>query len=661
MRGGRIIRKSIYNILVILVLVIICVGLTVFTSCTEITPVEIDGGNLNSSNNDNTSDDEVSTTEAPAEPDYITDGPKTVDIKTYGNFETAGINIELDRITEKTTGEIYYKKQGDVNWSEGHRFTKYDNLHMASSLFYLENETEYDIKIIIKENGKYSDIQQTSVITKKEFELPEGKKIIEVSDNTEFVKAVANARPGVEIRLAPGDYEGFIIKVPASEDNPIIITSQTAEKPVINGQVQITGSEFIILNNLEITSYGTNISTNGLRITDSRYITVANCYIHDSGNSDTSNILISAGKSKKITEAHHLIINNVISDDYCEVEPAWNSHSPDKTYYGINISGHSGGMITIRGNIFYGLFDGIHSGESEKTAPTHYDAEADDMIVDDFLGTWFSQELDFYDNIMYNFNDDAIETDGHAVNARFFRNVISDALVAVSVAATYPGPVFFIENQCSELRSMSVKFNTGTVNRNVELTKNVYFYNNTFIQERGNGDRKSSVLWLMNAKVRNAFFLNNIIVSEDRILETDTSDAEALYDNFIMDYNVYYSFRNPNDGSDVLAKVLNGTKVSDGFSRYNTFEDYRDRNFNCQDMNSLYGDPMINYNRHAQSTEVTKIYDLIPDAESLVINAGVYIPGITGSKPNIGADQSYNTGGSAPYCLAEFPDYFTKE
>ena len=65
--------------------------------------------------------------------------------------------------------------------------------------------------------------------------------------------------------------------------------------------------------------------------------------------------------------------------------------------------------------------------------------ESDDP---DLLLTYPNQNMDIYDNIIYNVKDDGIEMDGLAVNSRVFRNQIGKSENAIYYCASLSGTNF---------------------------------------------------------------------------------------------------------------------------------------------------------------------------------------------------------------------------
>ena len=100
-------------------------------------------------------------------------------IETYGNFETAGIDLKFNHLITDETASVFYKKANEGVYLEGHPFTKYDGNHMATSLFDLKPDTTYDVKIVVdSEQGKSE--HYTTVKTKPDYTLPKAKRTVNV-------------------------------------------------------------------------------------------------------------------------------------------------------------------------------------------------------------------------------------------------------------------------------------------------------------------------------------------------------------------------------------------------------------------------------------------------------------------------------------------------
>ncbi len=115
----------------------------------------------------------------------------------------------------------------------------------------------------------------------------------------------------------------------------------------------------------------------------------------------------------------------------------------------------------IRRNIFHDYFDGATTCPEDNGASTN--------------------ETDFYENEIYNTGDDALSADGACSNVRIWGNVIHNALVGISFAPIYEGPIYAIRNLIYNLDAgtndysgMSFKFNSG-----YDQSGRMYLFHNT--------------------------------------------------------------------------------------------------------------------------------------------------------------------------------------
>lgn len=653
-----------------------------------------------------------------------------VTIRTYANFETAGVNLEFDQrlydVTGVVNGEpfsgeltdvqditavLHYREYGTSDWYEGHPFSTYDKMHMATSLFNLETDTTYELRILVWKDSKlvFDNLDNLAVITTKpEFELPdwtagEGWNIRNVSNITELRTAVSNAQAGDVILLAPGDYnlndsaEAFMMtgKGSAAEGaKPIIITS-AAQMSTVHGAVTIRDCKNVILHNVELTNLGTpserdpKMKANLLVIEGaSQYVTVSGCYIHDGFGGDFQADICVLG-SNSITETHHLFINNTLAEDYHTYDDRWNYQGIDRTYYGIyftdeysrfNPGDHNmGGMYTVRNNTFIGFVDAVHSSgyygneaifDGEETPRYVWSNGAKAIDTDDFLDTYHIQEVDVYDNIFYDTNDDSFETDGHGVNMRFFRNVSGLTHTAISNAQLYPGPSFYIENVFTNVDGTSLKNNTEVgVNDDTAWNKgyseavvNAYYYNNTFVTSDTDATNTGSLWQSYAARIVNMVVKNNIFVSSDLLRDESAgtgahAGAKTTYHSRSVDYNIYHSTE-----GDVRWRIFTTSDWNPSPTVYSGIDAYK-QNPRGEDQHSIYvenlNDLGLNLAPHADYPmrpwasypDDGRIFmrDMSLAPNSVAIDAGEFIPGVSRSAtPNIGANQAHNSNEAVP-------------
>ena len=578
---------------------------------------------------------------------------KISEVKTYGNFETAGIIIKVENMNFNESAKIDYRKKGETTYRQGHAFVRYDGNHMATSLFGLGLNSSYEIKITLTNPDGTSGTNPyfTSVKTKKEYSLPKPLKIVNVSTQNQLNAAISRAKPGDEIRLAAGTYATGIQIFggkSGTASNPITITSQGTSKPIIKGTgdggIQIEQVSYYVFNNLEVH----NEQGDGINIRGCHDIVIRRCCVHDSRPGDyTNNIYIQHSEEASPAYAgNHLIIDNKIGDDvHATVDENQGPGQPNEnvagqSYFGIHVEFQPGAFITIRGNTVYGTVDGIHCCGDEGGDPV---LGPDDLNV---LNTWRDQNLDLYDNVIYNVKDDAIECDGHMVNGRIFRNRLGKCENAFSVAPFYPGPLFVLRNYIHGFHQGCLKQNTGVSG----ITRKVLFYHNTIMEKTRAAsphcDCENCLYRGEPALQQDFVYKNNIFYARGRVYEGDMYTEDNYHKNDLFDYNLMYSTRQTD--KTIAYKWVCDYDDPLNNTRYKNLSAFRSAV--KQETNGKWGDPKLQTNLLKGYPKNSKLLDLRIKSGSPAIDSGVLIPGINdkyyGSAPDMGAYETGSTKGS---------------
>jgi hypothetical protein len=569
------------------------------------------------------------------------------EVKTYGNFETAGVMIKVEGMDSDESATVEYRKTGEVAFTRGHDFIKYDGNHMATSLFGLAPGNSYDLKVTLFDPDGTTGVNPglASVATKAEYSLPQPLRVVKVSTQKQLDAAINNALPGDEIRLSAVSYAAGVHifgSVSGTALNPIVLTSQGAAKPIIKGTVdggiQVEGSSYLVFNNLEVH----NEKGDGITIRGCHDIVVRQCNIHDSRPGDyTANIaILHADEASPAYAGNHLILDNRIGDyvhspvNENQGPGPSNVNVPGQSYFGIYAAYQPGGFLTIRGNVIRGTVDGIHCCGDEGEAPV---LGPDDP---DVLDTWRDQNLDLYDNVIYDCKDDGIECDGHMVNGRVFRNRIGKCQNAISVAPFYPGPLFVMRNLIHGFNEGCLKQNTGVEG----ITRKVLFYHNTVMEKpRGTGAQggNPNCLYLGEPALQRDFvYLNNIFYARGRVYNGDIYADDSYHSNNVFDYDLMYSTRQTDKTVAYKWVCEYGNPLNN--SRYADLAAFRAAV--GQETHGMWGDPLLRSTRLPGYPANSKLLDLSLRPGSPAIDSGVLIPGINGDfsgfAPDLGAQES---------------------
>jgi hypothetical protein len=566
------------------------------------------------------------------------------EVKTYGNFETAGVIIKVVGMDFDESASLKYKKAGATVWQQGHVFVRYDGNHMATSLFGLDPGSTYNIKITLVDPDGTSGVNPTfsSLATKKEYSLPAAKRTVNVFTQVQLNAALQTAVPGDQIRLAAGTYSGgvhILGTVSGTAANPIVLTSQGTTKPVLNGTsegaIQAEGVSYFVFNNLEVH----NEKGDGIVLRGCHDIVVRRCNVHDSRPGDyTANIAILHGdEATPACAGKYLIIDNTIADN---VHAAMNEHQgpgessvnvSGQSYFGIYVGYQPGPFLTIRKNTIHGTVDGIHCCGDEGEAPVLGPNALD------VLATWRDQNLDLYDNIIYDCKDDAIECDGHMVNGRVFRNRIGKCQNAISVAPFYPGPLFILRNSIHGFHEGCLKQNTGVEG----ITRKVFFYHNTVMEKtRGanpSGDSENCLYMGEPAFQRDFVYKNNIFYARGRVYNGDLYIEGNYHANNTFDYDLMYSTRQTDPAIAYKWVCQYGAALNN--TPYDNLAGFRAAV--KKELKGKWADPKLRTTPLSGYPLISKLIDLSLNAGSPAIDSAVIIPGINdsyiGSAPDIGA------------------------
>jgi len=267
----------------------------------------------------------------------------------------------------------------------------------------------------------------------------------------------------------------------------------------------------------------------------------------------------------------------------------------------------------------YGNPDGSHAIDGPQYPPREY---------------WDRRPvaIDFYNNYLTNFHDNAIETDGGLHNIRVMRNVMVNS-------ASHPfcnqpiggGPAYWIRNIVYNAPGGSTRLTSGSAG--------VVFYNNTILTETSGGS-SANVHW------RNNLMLGQGSAPEIFSITTNTGYSSSDYNGF-----------RPNPGA-AASFVWNSPEIPSGVT-YDGASPMQRRSFPTleaysaatgQDAHSvlLDYDVFVNVPRLDRSdlTTVQRVldardYDFRLEPGSAAIDRGVVIPNVTdgfdGEAPDLGA------------------------
>ena len=524
-------------------------------------------------------------------------------------IECAGVIATLAGTDAPGHVSLEVKESGEMEFRQAHPLTRYDNYHMAGSLFDLKPGTSYDIRVTLGGQAVTSSFK-----TRPDFATPAPLRTVAVRNSSELVAAINDARPGDEILLSPGTYGGGLtISASGTAEHPIVIrgnvpsgektrpVDQRTGLPVINGSgkspvITVTGAH-VVLDGIRLE----NTSLIGISLSSTRYCVVQGCQVTGSSSGWNHFIYVNGGRS---AGGRHLIQDNFLLD------------RGSGFGYGILQDRYPGPGTIIRRNILSGFYDSIN--------PSGNEGDLNDANLpethSDVLGAWPNHSTDVYENTVRVSRDDDIEVDGIAVNMRIFRNMLSTGagnhcVNGISIAPVAPGPFFFVGNVIANFSEGAIKYNTASYRGTI---RNCFFYHNTIKNDEGVARRGTLLtLWegtgYPGTPSKNTVYKNNIFAGDKMLIQRLITVHTPQYDP-----NCWYS------------RQTSGTlyQWDKNGPYYSTFSAWQKAT--GQESGGYYGDPMVDASFRLK-------------AGSPVIDKGVRIPGINdrfaGIAPDMGAHE----------------------
>jgi hypothetical protein len=254
--------------------------------------------------------------------------------------------------------------------------------------------------------------------------------------------------------------------------------------------------------------------------------------------------------------------------------------------------------------------------------------------------------IDYYNNYMTNFHDNAFEIDGSMHNVRVMRNMmLNSASQPFCNQPAIGGPIYWIRNIAYHAPGGSIRMTNGA--------PGVLFYNNTILTETSAGS-SANVHWR-----------NNLMLGENSApaifsVNTNTNYSSSDYNGFRPNPGAEFSFQwnsPPFDiPADYSALLLGGGAARSGgpagraleVRRFATFAEYTQATH--QDQHSVIVDYDIFVNvpkldakdlKTVQSLYKAEDFDFSLKPGSAAVDHGVVLPnitdGFTGQAPDLGA------------------------
>ena len=443
------------------------------------------------------------------------------------------------------TGELTFRQKGEEAWRRAlpmlrvnREVADYDyhpyaseNL-LAGSIFYLTPDTEYEVRCRLSDaDGGEADTTVT-VRTRALPQISEPKRILHVHQPgyrapkgariyTSLRQAITHLRPGDHVLIHGGVHhigrDSLKIAASGTAEAPIVIKAAGDGKAFVDGGgadmiFDVRDTEHLIFEELTVRSGNIAFRADG-----ASHLTVRRCQI-----TDVRTGLYSYSEHS----TNWYIADNVISGR----NPEWYPRKEDNpSHTGINIYGR--GHIICHNRVS-GFWDGI--------AIANYGKPPHDLHLQ-------AVAIDFYNNDLSDFVDDAVEADYGCHNIRVFGNRIRNAHAGLSAQPTYGGPIYFIRNQVYNATALPLKLHNWCTGLEI--------YHNTLISARQ--------AFLSYPRWQNARLRNNLFLGVSRYaVETGSPHAKTS-----LDYNGY---RRTDDSEGRFIKWIIGEEEG----RYASLEEF---------------------------------------------------------------------------------------
>jgi hypothetical protein len=245
--------------------------------------------------------------------------------------------------------------------------------------------------------------------------------------------------------------------------------------------------------------------------------------------------------------------------------------------------------------------------------------------------------IDYYNNYMTNFHDNAFEIDGSMHNVRVMRNMmVNSASHPFCNQPAIGGPIYWIRNIAYHAPGGSTRMTNGA--------PGVLFYNNTILTETSAGS-SANVHWR-----------NNLMLGENSApaifsVNTNTNYSSSDYNGFRPNPGAAYSFQWNSPPSNIQADysgMLPGAKPTLEVRRFATLAEYSAATHQDQHSVAVDYDIFVNVPR-LDAKDLKKVQKLYKSEDfdfrlkpgSAAVDRGVVLPnvtdGFTGKAPDLGA------------------------
>lgn len=467
--------------------------------------------------------------------------PEPVSISAVPLYESMSVYIAQSEPVEQC--KVYYREISDDSWCEAYS-AEYNirEGHYSTSIVDLEEDTEYEVRAELYQDGKHIAAGRTTTATMTS--TPPIAQEISIRDIY---------TPGTMLDLTDycGSPEGWI-RIKGDGETVIDVGEYYAGKTDYLQSVFCDNTHYVILEDL-IISGGLRY---GVRIEDScSNIRLIGCDISAWGElgtlketSESTAESVKVAYFSKIPGKESVQVRGAAVYAYCDdltiercfihdgkakVNP-WNGTDAESGLAWKNAHPEGPSALAVEGSRMVVRYNDIVGSE-------HF--RLNDCIAssNNFGVGGFISDCDIYGNMLSLTNDDAVELDGNARNVRFHHNRIFATYAGISTIDNYSGPSFVFNNVSHDLRDSSnmAFYHTKNAIHNMDGDADTtrfgvtHFFYNTFYTNKG---ESLCGIYSVGSTQRpyHAVSRNNIVLggqsSKDQIRNFEDVNSKSSFD-----------------------------------------------------------------------------------------------------------------------------------
>ncbi|OLQ93323.1 hypothetical protein BIY22_02195 [Vibrio panuliri] len=372
-----------------------------------------------------------------SEVDNLASATNNISYRITPLLESASISI-FDR-SESDTASIQYRKKGDENWRDGLdlHWNSHDNA-LSGSIFYLKEQTEYEVKVTLRSDVQDDEIQIYSFKTWDSQPQFDPQKIYHLKD------IYFGGQLDLEALNIEGTSDGWA-KIIGDDTTPIV-----ADSNVHDSAINIGSNKYIYFENITVSGG----RKNAISSDSSHNLWFNGCNISGFGRSP--NVIVDGLAYENADDrtpinydsAFNLYNTGVVVVENCHVHSPvpkannWSAGHPHGPNAYLAAANHPdwnySGQVILRNNRFYGTHGHRFNDVIE--------SRSNGSILGGFV-----RDSAIYNNYLAYSNDDIIEMDGGQNNVSFYDNEIEHGYVGVSVIPNVKGPSYVFNNYIHDL------------------------------------------------------------------------------------------------------------------------------------------------------------------------------------------------------------------